>query len=155
MTYKSLTFKLRYVYSPHSRWGMAGEIYPCWNSDGTKKWPWLTRGIQDWDSPNGIVLNYHTRGLGLFPDEQPCFLDDMGKNDEEDEEYSDKEDEEYLDKEEEMEVEADVNVEMETEDEKQPRKVKGVKGEIVKTKTRKTMAKGGGKGKGKAKKGKM
>ena len=136
-------------------WGKAGDIYPCWNSDGSTKWPWLTRDIHDWESPNGVVVPYHQHGFGSFPDEQPHFLDDMAikvKEDEEDEEYLDEED-----RDEEMEVEADVNVETETEDEKQPRKVKGVKEGIVKTKMGRTRGKGEGKGKGKgkAKKGKM
>jgi hypothetical protein len=147
MTYKSLTCRLRYVYSPHSRWGMAGDIYPCWNSDGSKKWPWLSREIHDWESPNGVVIKYREYGLGAFPDEQPHFLDDMMIESKED-----KEEEEYVENEE-VEAEADVFAEMEMED-----KVKGVKEGKRKKGMRRTRAKkeeGDVKGKGKAKKGKM
>jgi len=99
---------------------VVGDIYPCWNSDGTKKWPWLTRDIHDWKSSNGVVLNYKAMGFVLFPDEQHLFLDDKMIEDEEN-----MEGEEDWDEREEMEVEADVYEELQMEDKKQSKKVKG------------------------------
>ena len=71
------------MYSLHSDMGVEGEVFPCWNKDRTQKWPWLTRGVHDWESPNGLAVSWDQFGLGTFPDEQPHFLDDAEEDSDE------------------------------------------------------------------------
>ena len=91
-----------------------GEFYPSWNPDRSIKWPWLTRGVHDWESPNGITIHYSDLEFGTYPNEQPYFQDDgaviegKGEEEEEEEDKEDKEDKEDEDYEQRMDEEFEV-----------------------------------------------
>jgi hypothetical protein len=63
-----------------------GEFYPSWNPDGSVRWPWLSRTVHDWESPNGVVTQNLRAGFAPYPDEQPNFMHDKEEENKEDEE---------------------------------------------------------------------
>lgn len=71
-----INLAVRHVYNPSSKWKKAGEFFPVNNIDGSKRWPWLTREVHDWESPNGVEFEWDEKIFGDYPDSQKNFLED-------------------------------------------------------------------------------